>query len=103
MVETIRRRIWERWAKQEEAVEEISSSSESKEDPVSDNNSSLEGEYKGTMTPSQLDDNLESSPVPTHRPVTCSMPKKPTSRPKRKAYRTKVGEPGSSFRKKPKG
>ena len=103
MGETICRRIWERHARQEEVVEEISSSSESEEDLVPNSSSSSEGEYEGTTTISQPDDDQESSPAPAHRPVTRSTPKKPTTRPKRKAYRTKVGEPSSSSKKRPKG
>ena len=72
-------------------MEEISSSSESEEDPVSSDSSSSEGE----------DDN--SPPASAHRPVTWSMPKKLTSRPKRKAYKSKGSGPGSSSRKRSKG
>ena len=45
------------------------------------------------------DDDDDSPPASSHRPVTRSTPKKPVSRPKRKAYRNKSG-PGSSSRKR---
>ena len=101
MAEAICERIRERRIRREEPVEEILSLSESEKDPVPDSSNSLEGEYEGTTTPSQPDDDPKSSPVPTHRPVTRSMPKKPTFRPKRKAYKTMADEHDSSSRKKP--
>ena len=75
----------------EEQVEEILSSSESKEDSVSSDNSGPEEEDKDLPLAS------------THRPVTRSMPKKQVSRPKRKAYMSKGSEPGGSSQKRSKG
>ena len=72
-------------------MEEISSSSESKEDPVSSDSNSLEGEDE------------DSPPASANRPVTRSTPKKLISRPKRKAYKSKGSGPGSSSRKRSKG
>ena len=46
MAETICKRVWEHRARQKEHVEEISSSSESKEDLVPDSSSNSEREYK---------------------------------------------------------
>ena len=49
------------------------------------------------------EDNDDSPLASSHRLVTQSTPKKPVSRPKRKAYRTKGSEPGSSSRKRSRG
>ena len=114
MAEAICRRIWAHRARQEEPAKEALSSSESEEDPVEELpsssklnpvtlNSSSEGEYKGTTTPSRLDDDLDLSPALARRPVTRSMPKRPTSRPKRKAYKSKATKPGSSSQKRFRG
>ena len=92
----------EQWVRREEHVEEILSSSESGEDPVPSDNSSSEGEDEGTTTSSQADDS-DSLPASTHRPVTRSTPKRPISRPKRKAYKSKGSGPGSSSQKRSKG
>ena len=54
MAEAVCQRIREQRTRQEEPVEEISSSSKFEEDPVPDSSSNLEGEYVGTTTPSQL-------------------------------------------------
>ena len=76
---------------QEEQVEEISSSSKSKEDLV------LSDDYG-----SEEED--EDSPLASaHRLVTRSTPKKPISRPKRKAYKSKGSGLGGSSRKQSKG
>ena len=73
----------------EEQVEEILSSSESKEDPVSSNSNGPEEED-------------EDSPLASaHRLVTRSMPKKRVSRPKRKAYRSKGSGLGGSSQNGP--
>ena len=81
----------EQQVRQEEQVEEILSSSESKKDPFSSDNSGLEEE----------DEDLP--PTSAHRPVTRSASKKLVSRPKRKAYKSKGSESGSSSRKWSKG
>ena len=81
----------EQWVRREEQVEEISSSSESKEDPVPSDSSSSEGEDK------------DSPPASAHRLVTRSMPKRSVSRPKWKAYKSKGFGLGSSSRKQSKG
>ena len=66
MAEAVCQRVRERWARQEELVEEASSSSKSEEDSVEElsssskleedpvilSSSSLEGEYEGMTTPS---------------------------------------------------
>ena len=117
MAKAIRRRVWERRARQEEPineasisfvseedpVEELSSLSKSEEDPVTLSSSSSEGEYEGTTTPSRLDDDPVSSPALAHRPVTGFTPKKSTSRPKRKAYKSKTIKPGTSSRERSRG
>ena len=69
-------------------MEEISSSSESKEDPVSSDSSSSEGEDE------------DSPSASAHRLVTRSTPKKLISRPKQKAYKSKGSGPRSSPQKR---
>ena len=106
MVEAVRQRVMEQKTRLEDPVEETTSSSESEEDPVVLSSSSSERKYEGTTTPSQpeLEDDLESSPPAlAHRPITRSTSKKPTSKPKHKAYKTKAAEPSSSSRKKSRG
>ena len=49
------------------------------------------------------EEDKDSPPASAHRPVTRSTPKKPVSRPKRKAYRSKGSGPGGSSRKRSKG
>ena len=69
---------------QEEEEEEAEDEDEEEEDP-------------GYGNSGDNNDN-DSPPASSHRPVTRSTPKKPVSRPKRKAFRNKSG-PGSSSRK----
>ena len=69
---------------QEEEEEEAADEDEEEEDPGYGN--------------SKDNDDDDSPPASSHRPVTRSTPKKPISRPKRKAFRNKSG-PGSSSRK----
>ena len=69
---------------QEEEEEEAADEDEEEEDPGYGNSG---------------DDDDDSTPASSHRPVTWSTPKKPVSRPKRKAFRNKSG-PGSSSRKR---
>ena len=103
MAKVVCKRAREQRARQEDPIEEVLSSFESEEDAVTLSNNNSEGEYEGTTTPSQPDDDLESSPPATgHRPVTRSMPRKPTSRPKQKAYKTRT-ELGSSSKKLSRG
>ena len=71
----------EQQAEREEQVEETLSSSKSEEDPISSDSYGLEEE----------DEDL--SPTSAHRPVIWSTPKKPISRPKRKAYKSKGSGP----------
>ena len=104
--QTICRKVWEHRARQEEPaekdpVEELLSSSRS--DPVTFSSSSSKREYKGTTTPSRPDDNPDLSPAPARRPVTRSTPKKPTSRPKWKACKSKATKPGSGSQKQSRG
>ena len=70
-------------------MEEIFSSSELEEDPVYNSGSEEEDE--------------DLLPASAHRLVTRSTPKKPVSRPKRKAYRSKGSGPGGSSQKRSKG
>ena len=95
-------RVRERQFRQEEQVEEILSSSEFEEDPVSDNDNSMEGEDVGPTTSSQEND-PNSSPASAHRAVIWSTPKKLISRPKRKAYKSKRSRSKSNSRKQSKG
>ena len=82
----------EQQAEREEQVEEVWSSSELEEDPVSSDGYGLEEEND--------EDSLQAS---AHRLVTRSTPKKLVSRPKRKAYMSKGFGPGDSSRKQSKG
>ena len=87
-------------------IKASASSSEEEEDPIVLSSCSSEDKDKGTTIPSQPepDDNPKSSPPAlVHRPVIRSTPKKPTSRSKCKAYKTKVIEPSSSSRKRSMG
>ena len=77
--------------RRKEQVEEILSSSESKEDPVSSDSSGSEGEDE------------DSPPASAHRPVTQSTSNKLVSRPKWKAYKSKGSKPESSSRKRSRG
>ena len=70
---------------QEEEEEEAEDEDEEEEDPGYGNSGD--------------NDDDDSPPASLHRPVTWSTPKKPVSRPKRKAFRNK-SEPGSSSRKR---
>ena len=70
---------------QEEEEEEAEDEDEEEEDPGYGNSGD--------------NDDDDSPPASSHRPVTRSIPKKPVSRPKRKAFRNKSG-PGSSSRKR---
>ena len=70
---------------QEEEEEEAADEDEEEEDPGYGNSGD--------------DDDDDSPSASLHRLVTRSTPKKPVSRPKRKAYRNKSG-PGSSSRKR---
>ena len=70
---------------QEEEEEEVVDEDEEEEDPGYGNSGD--------------NDDDDSPPASSHRPVTRSTPKKPVSRPKRKAFRNKSG-PGSSSRKR---
>ena len=105
MAEAVREKIREIRMRQEELVKDSTSSSEAEEDPIVLSSSSSKEEDEESTTPSQpeLDDDPKLSP-PTivHRHVTCSMPKKPNSRPKRKSYKTKATKPGSRSRKRSK-
>ena len=75
----------------EEQVEEISSSFQSKKDPVSRDSSRSEGEDE------------DSPPTSAHRSVTRSTSKRLISRPKWKAYKSKGSGPGRISRKRSKG
>ena len=93
----------EEWTKRkvEESISESGSSEEEEEeDPVSLN--SDDEEYQRSETPSQsnLVDKSETPPFKIHHPTTRSTPKKPTSRPKRKAARKQETGRGSKTRKR---
>ena len=64
-------------------MKEVWSSSEAEEDPNSSDGYGSEEE----------EEDEDSLPTSAHRPVTRSMPKKPVSWPKRKAYKTKGSGP----------
>ena len=83
--------IRQQQVRRKEQVEEILSSFESEEDLILSDSNSSEGE----------DD--DSPLASAHRPVIRSRPKKLTSRPKRKAYKSKGSEPGSSSQKRSNG
>ena len=70
---------------QEEEEEEAEDEDEEEEDPGYGNSGD--------------NDDDDSPPASSHRPVTRSTPKKPISRPKRKAFQNKSG-PGSSSQKR---
>ena len=83
--------VKEQQVRHEEQVEKISSSSESEEETVPSDRNSSEGED-------------EDSPLAsTHRLVIWSTPKRPISRPKQKAYKSKGSGLGSSSQKRSKG
>ena len=115
MAEAICKRVWEQRARQKEPAEKASSSSESEEDPVEElssssksnpvtlSSNSLEEEYEGLTTSSRPDDDPDLWLAPAHILVTHSTPKKLTSRPKQKVYKSKATEPRSGSRKRSKG
>ena len=74
-------------------MEKVWSSSEAEKDPGSSDGYGSEEE----------EEDEDSPPASAHRPVTRSKPKRPVSRPKRKAYRTKGSGPRGSSRKQSKG
>ena len=93
-------------------MEEVWSSSEAEKDPVDDSEGEEEEEEEEEDPGSsddygsgeeEEDEDEDSLPASAHRPVTRSTPKKPVSRPKRKAYRSKESGPGGSSRKWSKG
>ena len=78
-------------------MEEVWSSSEAEEDLV--DNSKEEEEDPGSSDgygSGEEEEDEDSPPASAHRPVTRSTPKKPISRLKRKAYRSKGSGPGGS-------
>ena len=94
----------EQQAQREEQVKEVWSSSKTKEDPVDNNDE--EEEDPGSSNGYGLGEEEEDKDLPSssaHRPITRSTPKKPISRPKWKAYRSKGSGPGDSSRKWSKG
>ena len=99
-----------------EPTKEAQSISEGEDDPVGDDEEDKdedeeeedeeEEEDPGSNDAYDSGDDEEDYDSPlasSHRPVTRSTPKKPVSRPKRKAYRTKGSGPGSSSRKRSRG
>ena len=91
-------------------MDEVWSSSEAEEDPIDDSKvEEVEEEEEEDPCSSdgygsgeeEVDKDL--SPPSAHRPVIRSTPKKPVSRPKRKAYRSKGSRPRGSSRKQSKG
>ena len=100
----------EQQAQRKEQVEEVWSSFEAEEDPVDDSEEEKEEEEEEEDLDSsdgyglgEEEEDEDSPPALAHRPVTRSTPKKPVSRPKRKAYRSKGFGPGGSSRKQSKG
>ena len=81
---------------EETAAEPGAESQEEEEEEVEDEDKEEEDPGYGNSGDNDDDD---SPPASSHRPVTRSTPKKPVSRPKRKAFRNKSG-PGSSSRKR---
>ena len=105
-------------AQRTEPAEEARSVSKGEDDPVGDDEEDEdededdkeenEGEEEDLGSSDAYDsgddeEDNDSPPASSHRPVTRSTPKKPVSRPKRKAYRTKGSGPGSSSRKRSRG
>ena len=97
-------------AQREEQAEEEWSSFEAKEDPVDDEDNEEEDEEEEEDPGSsngygsgEEEEDKDSPSASAHRPVTRSTPKKPVSRPKRKAHRSKGSGPGGSSRKRSKG
>ena len=82
-------------------MEEVWSSSKAEDNPVY--SSGEEEEDPGSSDGYGSEEVEDSPPALAHRPVIRSMPKKPISRPKRKAYRSKGSKPGGSSRKQSKG
>ena len=80
---------------EETAVEPRAGSHEEEEEEAEDEDEEEEDPGYGNSG----DNDDDSPPASLHRPVTRSTPKKPVSRPKRKAFRNKSG-PGSSSRKR---
>ena len=97
-------------ALREEQEEEVWSSFEVEEDPVDDEDDKEEDEEE-EEDPSSSDgygsgeeeEDKDSPLALVHRPVTRSTPKKPVSRPKRKAHRSKGSGPEGSSWKRSKG
>ena len=100
---------------QVESAEETRSDSEGEDDPVGEDKENKDKDNEEEDEEDEEDPSSsnvynsrdeegddDSPPASSHRPVTRSIPKKPISRPKRKAYRTKSG-PGSSSRKRTRG
>ena len=85
-------------------MQEVWCSSEAEEDPVDDNDEEEEdpGSSDGYGSEEEEEDE-DLPPASAHRPVIWSMPKKPVSQPKRKAYRSKGSGPGGSSQKRSKG
>ena len=111
-MEGFRRWVRDQIAQWAEPKEEARSVSEGEEDPVGDekedeDKDDEEEDEEEKEDPGSSDaydsgeeeEDDDSPPASSHRPVTRSTPKKPISRPKRKAYRTKGSRPGSSSQK----
>ena len=114
-MEGFHRWMREQIAQRAEPAEEAWSSSEGEEDPVDEDKDDEdkdkddeEEDEEEEEDPGSSDaygsgeeeEDEDSPPALVHRPVTRSTPKKPVSRPKRKAYQTKRSGPGSSSRKR---
>ena len=101
-----RHRVRELAAKLEEQAKETRSGFEAEEDPIGEEDEEEEEEEEEDPGSSDAYDSREDEDdddpplASSHRPVTQSTPKKPVSRLKRKAYRTKGSGPGSSSRKR---
>ena len=115
-VEGFRRWIQGKIAQWAEPTEETRSGSEGKDDSLGEDEEDKDDEDEeedeeeeedpGSTDAYNSGDDKEdddSPPTSSHRPVTRSTSKKPVSRPKRMAYRTKGSEPGSSSRKRTRG
>ena len=113
-MEGFRRWMKEQITQRAEPADETRSSSEGEEDPV-DEDEDEEGKEEDDEEEDEeeeedpgsseangsgdKDEDEDSPPASAHRPITWSTPKKPVSRPKRKAYWTKGSGPGNSSRK----
>ena len=113
-MEGFRRWVRDQIAQRIEPTEEAQSDSKGKEDPVEDDEEDKDDEEEDeeeeedpgssdTYDSRDDEEDDDSPPASSHRPVTRSTPKKPVSRPKRKAYRTKGSGPRSSSRKRSRG